>query len=138
MTAAARPSLVSTLLLWLALVAFDTTFQLVMKTAGGVLDAPSASWTWLLAAAHEWRVWLAAATYITQFGLWMLILRRSSLSFAFPATAVTYVSVLLGSHWLLGEQISLLRWAGVALIIAGVALLRDDPHEPVPPSPVAP
>jgi drug/metabolite transporter (DMT)-like permease len=121
-----RPSLASTLLMWLALVGFDTMFQLVLKTAGGTLDAPSASLDWLLQAAGEWRVWLAAAAYIAQFGLWMLILRRSSLSFAFPITALTYVSVLLGSHWLLGEQISLLRWAGVALIICGLALLRDD------------
>lgn len=138
MTPAARQTLFTTLLLWLALVAFDTTFQLVLKTAGGALETPTASLDWLLQAAGEWRVWLAAAAYIAQFGLWMLILRRSSLSFAFPATAVTYVSVLLGSKWLLDEPVSPLRWGGVALIICGVALLRDDPAEPVPPAPSLP
>lgn len=126
MTGNARPSLASTLLLWLALVVFDTTFQLVMKTAGGTLDAPSASLDWLAQVVGQWRVWAAGLAYVAQFGLWMLILRRSSLSFAFPVTAVTYVSVLLGSHWLFGDQISPLRWAGVGLIVCGVALLRDD------------
>lgn len=125
----------STIVLWIALVAFDTTFQLVLKTAGSALDAPQATLAWLLQAAGEWRVWLAATAYVAQFGLWMLILRRSSLSFAFPATAITYVSVLLGSHWLLGEQVGALRWAGVALIVCGVSLLRD--ADAAPPAPAA-
>jgi drug/metabolite transporter (DMT)-like permease len=138
MRVAASPSLASTLLLWLALVMFDTTFQLVLKVAGGTLESPSASLAWLAQAASEWRVWAAGAAYVAQFGLWMLILRRSSLSFAFPITAVTYVSVLLGSHWLLGEQVSLLRWVGAALVVTGVALLRDDEVSTAPPAPSAP
>ena len=62
--------------------------------------------------------------------LWaLLILRRSSLSLAFPLSSLVFVGVLLGSWLGLGEHISLLHWAGVAVIIVGIALLADGEPE---------
>jgi multidrug transporter EmrE-like cation transporter len=54
----------------------------------------------------------------------MMILRRSPLATAFPATASTYVVVVAGSRLWFGETIAALQYFGIALIIAGVALLR--------------
>ena len=39
-----------------------------------------------------------------------------------PAAALDYVVGTLGARFLLGESVTPLRWAGVCLISAGVAL----------------
>jgi drug/metabolite transporter (DMT)-like permease len=59
--------------------------------------------------------------------LWMLsrmaLLSWADLSYVLPVTSVGYVLVALVGKFLLNEQISPQRWAGIALIMAGVALV---------------
>lgn len=45
------------------------------------------------------------------------------LSFAYPTVALGYVLVILASRWRFGERVSAARWAAVAIICAGVALV---------------
>ena len=54
---------------------------------------------------------------------WMLVLSRTSLSFAYPFAALTYVLILVFDRLALDEPVSLLRWGGVGLIIAGLVLV---------------
>ncbi|WP_397452352.1 EamA family transporter [Pseudomonas sp. NA-150] len=123
---APKPGLLNTLTLWALLVTFDTSVQLLLKTAGNRLSEPEVSLGWISSALASPVVWIAIVCYIATFGLWMLILHRSSLSLAFPATALTYVGVIFGSRWLLSEQIDALQYFGVALIVCGVAMLREE------------
>ena len=64
----------------------------------------------------------------------MTLLSWADLSYVLPVTAIGYVLVALAGHLLLAEQIPFKRWAGIALIVAGVALvsLGTPPrtHEP--------
>ncbi|MBM3775696.1 MAG: hypothetical protein FJW37_11130 [Acidobacteria bacterium] len=53
--------------------------------------------------------------------LWLLSL--ADLSFAVPATAVTYVIETFLAKHLLKERITAARWAGAGLVACGVALL---------------
>ena len=66
------------------------------------------------------------------FGLsalvWLVVLSRASLSFAYPFAALTYVLILLFDLFILDETVPPLRWAGVALIIAGIFLVSRTPH----------
>jgi uncharacterized membrane protein len=59
--------------------------------------------------------------------LWMLsrmaLLSWADLSYVLPVTSVGYVLVALTGKVLLNEQISGRRWAGIVLIMAGVALV---------------
>ncbi|HLK62998.1 MAG TPA: hypothetical protein VKU19_06140 [Bryobacteraceae bacterium] len=59
--------------------------------------------------------------------LWMLsrmaLLSWADLSYVLPVTSIGYVLVALAGRVLLNEQISYKRWAGIALIMAGVALV---------------
>ena len=45
------------------------------------------------------------------------------LSFAVPATAVTYVLETVLAKYVLKEHVNRLRWAGAGLVICGVALV---------------
>jgi drug/metabolite transporter (DMT)-like permease len=77
-------------------------------------------------------VWLAALGYGGTFVVWMMILRTTPLSRAFPMTGLAYVTVPLLAWAVLGERISLVQAGGIATIIAGVLLLgsgeKDEDH----------
>ena len=66
------------------------------------------------------------------FGLsavvWLLVLSRASLSFAYPFASLTYVLILLADRFVLHEQIPVLRWAGVFAIVTGIVLVAQTPH----------
>jgi drug/metabolite transporter (DMT)-like permease len=66
------------------------------------------------------------------FGLsavvWLLVLSRASLSFAYPFASLTYVLILLADRFVLHEEIPLLRWAGVFAIMTGIILVAQTPH----------
>jgi drug/metabolite transporter (DMT)-like permease len=59
--------------------------------------------------------------------LWMLsrmaLLSWADLSYVLPVTSIGYVLVAITGRVLLNEQISVQRWAGILLIVAGVALV---------------
>ena len=61
------------------------------------------------------------------FGLsaavWIVALSKTSLSFAYPFASLTYVLILLFDRVILGQAVSPLRWAGVALIVGGIVLI---------------
>ena len=60
--------------------------------------------------------------------VWLVVLSRASLSFAYPFAALTYVSILLFDHFVLNEEVPALRWAGVACIALGIFLISRTPH----------
>ena len=53
----------------------------------------------------------------------MTLLSWADLSYVLPVTAIGYVLVALVGRLFLAEQISIKRWAGIGLIVAGVALV---------------
>lgn len=56
--------------------------------------------------------------------LWLAILSRLELSSASPTlTAIYFALLLVFSRVILGEHVSLSRWVGVVLTIAGIALI---------------
>ena len=67
------------------------------------------------------------------FGLsaivWLAVLSRTSLSFAYPFASLTYVLILLAGRFVLHEEIPLLRWVGVFFIVTGIVLVAQTPHQ---------
>jgi uncharacterized membrane protein len=53
----------------------------------------------------------------------MALLSWADLSYVLPVTAIGYVLVAILGRVFLDEQISIRRWAGIALIMGGVALV---------------
>ncbi len=57
--------------------------------------------------------------------LWLTVLYRMDVSRAFPFLSLGTVAVVAASRIWLGEHVSPRRWAGVALIAAGIALVAS-------------
>jgi drug/metabolite transporter (DMT)-like permease len=55
--------------------------------------------------------------------LWLCVLSRSALSYAYPMVATSYVLILVASSVLFREAITPLRVVGVAFICLGVVLV---------------
>ena len=55
--------------------------------------------------------------------LWVVMLSKLDLSVAYPALSLGYVLVLLVSMFFLGEQVSLAKFGGVLLIMAGIVII---------------
>jgi drug/metabolite transporter (DMT)-like permease len=53
----------------------------------------------------------------------MALLSWADLSYVLPVTSIGYVLVAVVGRWLLHESITNTRWAGIALIMVGVALV---------------
>ena len=65
-------------------------------------------------------IWLGIACLLTFFVAYMLILTWADYSYVQPASAFSYAVVALLGYLLLGEVVTPLRWAGIAVICAGV------------------
>ena len=65
-------------------------------------------------------IWLGIASLLTFFVAYMLVLSWADYSYVQPASAIAYGVVALLATLLLGEVVSPLRWAGIAVICLGV------------------
>jgi drug/metabolite transporter (DMT)-like permease len=111
--------------LWAMLITSESTAQIAMKLGGDDLTTTPFGLNWLTAALTDPAVLVAVGCYMSSFLIWMLILRSTRLSVAFPLSSLVFVGVLLGSWLGLGEHISWLHWVGVLIIIGGIALLAE-------------
>lgn len=62
-------------------------------------------------------------SYGLSFLLWIKVLSKVELSYAYPMVSLGYVIVMIFSYFLFKENISFVRILGVAFIIAGVFLV---------------
>jgi len=67
---------------------------------------------------------VAGSLLVAGFLLWALCLSRLTLSYAYPVASTSVVLIAVFSVVVLGETISPKMWAGTALILIGVVLLR--------------
>jgi drug/metabolite transporter (DMT)-like permease len=68
-------------------------------------------------------VWGGLALFAIAAAVWLFVLSRASLSFAYPFAALTYLIIVLVDRFILHETIPPARWAGVGLIMAGIVLV---------------
>ena len=108
--------------LFLATVVLDVGGQLLFKRGLGVAEHRVGRHFWA-AALTALPVLGGVACYAVEAVLWIALLAREPLSLVFPMASLSYVGVVLASRWLLSEQVSARRWAGVATITIGVVLV---------------
>lgn len=66
---------------------------------------------------------LGLALYVVGAAVWLTVLSRVPLSFAYPILALTYAVTPVAAWLVLGETLPLVRWLGVSVICLGVVLV---------------
>jgi drug/metabolite transporter (DMT)-like permease len=57
------------------------------------------------------------------FGCLLVLMSRSDISFLWPLTGLSFVFATFAAILFLGEQVSTIRWVGVALIVLGAGFI---------------
>jgi drug/metabolite transporter (DMT)-like permease len=115
-------------------VALAAVAQLALKTGMNNVNAELTPVTFSLngrslrVLVAEPFVWAGLVLFGISALVWLVVLSRASLSFAYPFAALTYVTILLFDHFVLDEQVPALRWAGVGCIALGIFLVSRTPH----------
>ena len=113
-------------------VALAATAQLTLKH--GMNQVTEASGTATLSAGSLRAILTNVSVVggLLIFGLsavvWLMVLSRASLSFAYPFASLTYVLIVLADKLVLHQEIPVLRWAGVFAIMTGIILVAQTPH----------
>ncbi len=86
-------------------------------------------WTWRIAphrvgrALVQGQMWMGVGLMTLAFLAFITVLSWAEVSFVAPATAANYIVGVLGAKFLLNERVNKVRWAGMLLVAAGVALV---------------
>ncbi len=102
------------------MITFTVIANLLLKT-GAVAGRESggAWWEQLL----NWRIAAGFASFAVAALFYTLVLRTVPLNVAQSFTAAQFVAIILASALVLAEPISAARWAGIALIACGIAIV---------------
>lgn len=108
-------------------VLLNAAAQLSLKQ--GMLKIGYFSWDWhalmpiLSQVALNPFILLGLSLYCLSVVVWLLVLSRVEVSFAYPMLSVGYVVNTLAAYYLFDENITSVRIAGVVVIIVGVYLI---------------
>ena len=108
---------------------FVVSGQLALKYSMSQVGSVPLSSAWLIlprAAASPF-TWISLLCFSTTAILWMSILSRVNISFAYPLFSFSYVLVALISVFLFHEKVGLSHWIGIFFIILGCSLIAQSP-----------
>ena len=63
--------------------------------------------------------------YVMSVVVWLLVLSRVQVSFAYPMLSIGYIVNAIAAYYLFGEPLTSMRMLGIFIIIAGVYLVAQ-------------
>ena len=114
-------------LLILVSVALNAAAQLALKQgtrAMGLIatDAGSGVAILLRSVGNPW-VWAGLGAYVVSVAMWILVLSRVEVSYAYPMVSLGYVMTAVAAKVGWQEELSLTRMVGIGVICLGVFLV---------------
>ncbi|MBI2415252.1 MAG: EamA family transporter [Candidatus Kerfeldbacteria bacterium] len=99
--------------------------QVVLKIGVNRIGSVSVdrSLDFFVQAATSPYVLTGTGLYVLSLALWLVILTKASVSFAYPIMSLAYVFGLVFAMLFLGERVVPWQWAGVGCIILGTYLI---------------
>lgn len=67
--------------------------------------------------------YLACLVFLAQAVVWLSVLRRFTLSFAYPFTSITFITIMASGLLFFGEAITLGNLLGTLVIMTGVGVI---------------
>ncbi|WP_196593881.1 EamA family transporter [Pectinatus sottacetonis] len=115
------------LILILIGVLLNAIAQLVLKKGMSLIGVVQVDVSSILAmifkAATNVYIYLGLLCYILSFVVWLMVLSRTEVSYAYPFLSIGYVIAAFVGYFYFGESMTFYKVGGIALICAGVFLL---------------
>jgi drug/metabolite transporter (DMT)-like permease len=120
------------LLLVLSLIALtslcDTINQLFLKSAIDSLNfTPTLNiikiFKFIFQLIRKPRLWVGFGFSLISLCVWLVVLSKADLNFAFSADSMHYIFIALASWFVLKEKMSTWRWLGTGLIVVGIVFV---------------
>lgn len=106
---------------------FDTISQLFLKHAINRLSFHVSGFRkivkFIFNIALMPTVWISFSFSCLSLFVWLFVLSRAELSFAFSVDSLHYVLIAIGSGVFLKEKVGVWRWIGTVLIMIGIVLV---------------
>ncbi len=100
-----------------------------MRRIGSVQLEPAALSSTFFKTVTSGMIWLGIACLLSAMMCYLMLLSWADYSYVMPASSFGYAVVALMGMLVLRENVTSARWAGVALICVGVALVgRTEPR----------
>ncbi|MFA5144702.1 MAG: hypothetical protein WC723_01655 [Candidatus Omnitrophota bacterium] len=106
----------------------DTINQLFLKSSIDSLKIPHTAnifkiLQFIIKLIKIPQIWIGFLFTVVSLCIWLFVLSKSDLNFAFSADSMHYIFIALGSGIILKEKVGLMRWAGTICIIMGIILV---------------
>ncbi len=105
----------------------DTISQLFLKSTINALrvetDGIKKIIFFIIKLIRAPRVWISFAFSTLSLIIWLYILSKADLHFAFLVCSMHYIFIAIASGWILKEKVGLNRWIGTILIVIGIFLV---------------
>ncbi len=106
----------------------DTINQLFLKSAINSLSLPSPITVkkiikFIVELIRVPRVWVSFLFSVLSLCIWLVVLSKADLNFAFSIDSMTYIFVAYASKRILKEKVCFKRWTGTIFIIVGIILV---------------
>ena len=108
-------------------VIFNTAAQIFLKMGVDRIGSFDFQWSIFFPMALKmisspWIV-LGLIIYVGSVGIWLMVLSRIPVSIAYPIASLGYVTSAIAAYYFLGEDLSVLRVAGILVILVGVYMV---------------
>jgi len=97
--------------------------KMATNTTGAIAGTQQGMWLAAQQLAASVAFWLALTCYVLSVAVWVVGLSRLPVSQAYPVLSLGYILAAVLAWIVLGETVSLARWSGIGLIVAGVLLV---------------
>ncbi len=106
----------------------DTINQLFLKSAIDSLNfTPTLNiikiFKFIFKLISKPRLWLGFGFSLISLCIWLIVLSKADLNFAFSADSMHYIFIALASRFVLKEKMSTWRWLGTGLIMVGIVFV---------------
>lgn len=106
----------------------DTANQLFLKSAINSVRPPAAKtipevFFFIIRLIIRPRVWLSGLFSLLSLFIWLFVLSKADLNFAFSVDSMHYVFIAMTCGFILREKVGFQRWLGTFSIVIGIVLV---------------
>lgn len=97
--------------------------QVMLKLAMSKIEVFKFTWNFILSQLTNWWLLGSGISFLSGSLLWFYMLKNFPFGVVYPITSLSYLFGLIAALLVFNENVSVLQWIGVFLIMSGCVLI---------------